>query len=243
MPSRAPVRLQDIAYDVLQLPRQRATVGVAQRDHIGAGLGRYPYYLQRVRTVGAVAVEEVLGVEEDPLPVLDQVPDGVGDHPQVLVQGGPQRPLDVRIVALGNECDDRGAGVAQRGDLWVVGRGGGRLAGRAERGEGRVPQVQLGPRPLEELGVLGYGARPATLDESDARGRPGAARWRSCRPRTAPDPPAARRRAGWCRRRGTRRRCSYEAFRWPSESDCGTSWANKKPPARCERSARSGTAG
>ena len=41
-------------------------------------------------------------------------------------------------------------------------------AGRAERGELRVLQVELGPGAPEELGVLGVGARPAALDEADA---------------------------------------------------------------------------
>ena len=40
-------------------------------------------------------------------------------------------------------------------------------AGRAEGRELGVPQVQLGRRPAEELGVLGVRARPAALDVAD----------------------------------------------------------------------------
>jgi hypothetical protein len=49
-----------------------------------------------------VTIKKVLGIEEDPLPVLAEVPHRVGDHTQVFVQCGPQRPLDMPIVAFGN---------------------------------------------------------------------------------------------------------------------------------------------
>src|SRR5207342_339508 len=39
--------------------------------------------------------------------------------------------------------------------------------GGAERGEARVPQVELLAGTREELGVLGVRARPATLDVAD----------------------------------------------------------------------------
>ena len=54
-------------HDVADPARQHAAVGVAQRDHLGAGLVRGAQHLQRVVAVVAVAVEEVLGVEEHPL--------------------------------------------------------------------------------------------------------------------------------------------------------------------------------
>ena len=122
----------------------------------------------RVGRVGPVAVEEVLGVEEDPLALLPQVAHRVGDHRQVLVERGPQGQLDVAVVALGDQRHDRGARLAERGDLRVVGGVDARLAGRAERGERGVAQVELGLRAAEELGVLRNRARPAALDEPDA---------------------------------------------------------------------------
>ena len=58
--------------------------------------------------------------------------------------------------------------VQQRPHLRVVGRLRAGLAGRAERDQLRVLQVQLLARPAEELGVLGHRAGPAALDEAHA---------------------------------------------------------------------------
>ena len=70
-------------------------------------------------------------------------------------------------MTLGDKGHDRRARFAQRGDLGVVGRLDAGTAGRAERGELRVLEVQFGGRAAEELGVLGDRARPAALDEPD----------------------------------------------------------------------------
>ena len=53
-------------HDVGDLVGQHAAVGVAEHDDVGAGLGGGPQDLEGVGRVAAVAVEEVLGVEEDP---------------------------------------------------------------------------------------------------------------------------------------------------------------------------------
>ena len=86
---------------------QHAAVGVAQRDHLGAGLVRRAQHLERVVAVGAVAVEEVLGVEEHLLPLPAQVADGVADHREVLLERGAQRQLDVPVVRLRDQGDHR----------------------------------------------------------------------------------------------------------------------------------------
>ena len=70
----------------------------------------------------AVAVEEVLGVEEDPPALGRQEGDGVGDHRAVLGDVGAQRPLDVPAVGLRDQRDDRAPRVQQRPDLRVVAR-------------------------------------------------------------------------------------------------------------------------
>jgi hypothetical protein len=95
--------------DVAELGRHHAAVGVAQRDHARARLGRGPDAFDGVGRVGPVAVEEVLGVDEDPLALCCQVSHRVGDHRQVLVERGAQGELDVPVVALGHEGDDGGA--------------------------------------------------------------------------------------------------------------------------------------
>jgi hypothetical protein len=60
--------------------RQAAAVGVAEGDVLGPGLGRRPHTLERVCGVVAVAVEEVLGVEDRPLAPGAEEGDRVGDH-------------------------------------------------------------------------------------------------------------------------------------------------------------------
>ena len=107
------------------------------------GLVRRAQHLERVVAVGAVAVEEVLGVEEDPLPLGAQVRDGVADHREVLLERGAQRELDVPVVRLRDQRDDAGAAVAQRGDQRVVGGRDAGPAGGAEGRELRVLQVEL----------------------------------------------------------------------------------------------------
>jgi hypothetical protein len=110
----------------------------------------------------------VLGVEEDPLPLPAQVGDRVADHGKVLFQGRAQGQPDVPVMTLGDKGHDRRARLAQRGDQRVIGRLDAGPAGRAERGELRVLELQLGGCEPEELGVLRDGAGPAALDEPDA---------------------------------------------------------------------------
>ena len=168
IPTRTPVD-DDVVDDVAHPARQHAAVGVAQRDDLGTGVVRRAQHLERVVTVGAVAVEEVLGVQEHRLPLLAEVGDGVADHREVLLERGPQRQLDVAVVRLGDQGDDRGAAVAERGDQRVVCRAYAGAAGGAERRELGVPQVELVGGAAEELGVLGVRPRPAALDVADAQ--------------------------------------------------------------------------
>ena len=148
--------------------RQHPAVGVAEHGDVRAcGDGRVEHP-QRGVGVEAEAVEEVLGVEEDPPAFVRQEGHRVGDHGAVLGDVGAQGALDVAAVGLRDERDDRSLRVEQGADL-RVGRGGGPgLAGGAERDERGVPQLQLPRRGAgEELGVLGHRPRPATLDVAD----------------------------------------------------------------------------
>lgn len=157
--------LADLGHDAGDVGGQHAAVGVAQHDHVGARLGGGAHHAQRIGGVVPVAVEEVLAVEEHPPAAAAQEGDGVGDHRQVLLAGGAQRPLHVPDVALGHQGDHRRAGVAQRQDLGVLLGAHPRPPGGAEGRQPRVAQVQLGGGALEELGVLGVRPRPAALDE------------------------------------------------------------------------------
>ena len=159
-------RLAHRVHDVGHLVGQPPAVGVAEHRDVRSRLDRDPEHLQRVRRVGRVAVEEVLRVEEDPPPLGAQVRHRVLDHREVLVQRGAQGQLDVAGVALGHQGDHACPGVTQGGHLGVVGGLRTGSAGRAERGELRSPQVELGPSSPEELRVLRVGTRPPALDEA-----------------------------------------------------------------------------
>ena len=162
-------RLHDVVDDVGDPAGQHAAVGVAQRDDVGAGVVRRPQHLERVGPVEPVAVEEVLGVEEDLLPLGAEVADGVAHHREVLLERGAQRLLHVAGVRLGDQRHDAGTAVAQGRGQRVVGRLHAGAPGGAERGELRVPEVQLVDGAAEELGVLGVGTRPAALDVADTQ--------------------------------------------------------------------------
>ena len=158
----------DHVVDHVGHPRgQHAAVGVTQGDHLGARVVRRAQHLQRVVAIVAVAVEEVLGVEEDGLPLCPEVGDRVADHREILFQRGPQGELDVPVVGLRHQRHDRGTAVAQGGDLRIVGRAQPGTAGGPEGRQLGVPQVELGDSATEELGVLRVGARPATFDVAD----------------------------------------------------------------------------
>ena len=159
--------VEDIRHDVGEAVGQHAAVGVAQDDDIGSGSSGSPNDLDGVGRVGAVPVEEVLGVQEDPPPLSGQVRDRVADHHQVLFESRPKRFAHMSHVAFGNEADDRRLGLTQRRHLRVVGRHRVRTPGRAEGGERRMLKVQLGLCPPKELLILRVGARPPPFDEPD----------------------------------------------------------------------------
>ena len=78
------------------LRRQRAAVGIAQDDPLGAGLRGRAQALQRVARVKGQAVEEVLGVEEHALARGHEECDRLGDHLQVLRARDAQDGLHVQ---------------------------------------------------------------------------------------------------------------------------------------------------
>lgn len=156
--------------DGLDLGGEHAAVGVAEDDDLGARLVRGADHGLGVLGVGAVAVEEVLAVHEDPAALLAEVGDGVADHLQVLLQGGAQRQLDVPVVRLGHQRDHRGAGFQERLHLGVLGRAAAGPAGRAERHELGVLEGDLLLCAGEELRVARVGPRPAALDVPHSEG-------------------------------------------------------------------------
>src|SRR5699024_1213636 len=110
----------DLGDDLVHPFRKHAPVGIAQGDDVGSGLHRGGHRAQGVVGVVAVAVEDVLGVQDHAAALVTQVADGVGDHRQVLLPAGAQGAFHVPDVTLGHECDDRGLGVDQGAYLVVV---------------------------------------------------------------------------------------------------------------------------
>ena len=117
MPSRAAVAASTSATTSASSVGQHAAVGVAQRDDVGAGLGGGAHDLERVRRVVAVAVEEVLGVEEDPLALGDAGARRVSRTiARFSSQRRPQRQLDVPVVAFATSVTTGAPDVEQRAD-------------------------------------------------------------------------------------------------------------------------------
>ena len=99
---------------------QAAAVGVAQHDAVGARLLRRLPGGQGVFGFVLVAVEGVLGVVDDDLAVVLEVPDGVADHGEVLVGRGAQDFLDVQQPGLAEDGDDGRLGLEQQPHLVVA---------------------------------------------------------------------------------------------------------------------------
>src|SRR5713101_7293723 len=161
--------LLDLADDLHDLVRQAAAVGVAEDQAAGArGLGGSEG-LERVLAVLLEAVEEVLGVVDNLLEVLEEVGDRVPDHVDVLVERRPEGVRHVEVPRLAEDGDDRGARLDERLDVAVLLRPHSRTARRAEGGDlGGLEDSVL--NALEEAEVLGVRARPAALDIVDAEG-------------------------------------------------------------------------
>ena len=113
---------------------QPAAVRVAEYGDIRAGLRCCAQNLHGVGRIAAVAVEEVLGVEEDAPALGAQMGHGVADHREVLLERRAEGELDVPLVALRHEGHDGRTRVAQRGHLGVIGGLHTGTAGCAERG-------------------------------------------------------------------------------------------------------------
>src|SRR5207253_1621725 len=113
--------------------------------------------------------EEVLGVVDDLLEVLEEVDDGVADHGDVLVEGGSERVGDVKVPRLAEDGDHGRPRLDERLDVAVLLRLHARTTCGAESGDlGGLEDGVLDA--LEEAQVLGIGAGPAALDVVDADG-------------------------------------------------------------------------
>ena len=147
--------------------RQRAAVRVAAGDGLRAGLRGRAQARQRVLAVVAEAVEEVLSVVDHALAGADQEGDRLGDHPQVLGAVNLHDLLQVQAPGLPHERAHRREAVGQDLQCRVVLGAQAAPPGHAEGGDLGVLEALAGEQ-LEQLELLGVGAREAGLDQVDA---------------------------------------------------------------------------
>ena len=110
----------------------------------------------------------MLGVVDDALALRAQKGDRVGDHAQVLLGIGVDHLLEVQLPGLADQRADRREALGRA--ACSAGSSAGRdvaAAGHAEGADRRVLEA-LALEQLEELRLLGVGAREAGLDEVDA---------------------------------------------------------------------------
>ena len=103
---------------------ERAAVGIAEAEDIGAGLLGGFQRAQGVIGVGDVAVEEMLGVVDHFLAVVLEVAHGFGDEFEVFVFGDAEGALDVEVPGLAEDGDDGRAGFDQGAHVAVLVRPG-----------------------------------------------------------------------------------------------------------------------
>ena len=98
----------DLGHGLLDLVGQGAAVGVAQDEPGGPGLVGRPQHPEGELGVAAVAVEEVLGVEEHlEAGVAARNSTESADHGHGLVERRPQRLGDVVVPRLGHDAGHR----------------------------------------------------------------------------------------------------------------------------------------
>ena len=85
----------DFGDDFDEARRDRATVGVAQAEHVSACFVSGLQGAESEIRVGDVAVEEVFGVVDHLFAVFLNVTDGFGNEHEVLVLGDAEGPFDV----------------------------------------------------------------------------------------------------------------------------------------------------
>ena len=160
-------RGQRVARRRRHLRGQRRAVRVAQRHGLGARLGGGTNTAQRVLRLGAVAVEEVLGVVDDALVLRAQERDRLGDHAQVLLAVDLDDLLEMQRPGLADERADRRHGIREQPQR-LVARGGHAAPARHPEGCDLGLAEALAGEQLEQLLLLWVRGREAGLDQLDA---------------------------------------------------------------------------
>ena len=149
--------------------RQTAAVRVTQHHHVRTRLlGGLPGG-DGVFRVELVAVEAMLGVVDDELPVVLEVTHGVADHAEVFVRRAAQDFLHMQHGGLAVDRHHGRLRLDEQAHLIVALNRRGLFPRGAEGGELGV--LELAPLGLrEELDVLRIAARPAALDVVNPEG-------------------------------------------------------------------------
>ena len=149
--------------------RQRTAVRVTQHHKIRPGLLRRKPCCHRIFGVVLVAVERVLCIVDDFLPLLFKKPNRVSDHRQILLRSGAQHLLHMQQPRLAKEGHHRRFGGDEQLDLRIVLGGDFLAARRAESGNLGVPPLALGSL-FEKLNVLRVAPRPAAFHVMHTKG-------------------------------------------------------------------------
>src|SRR5712692_7278441 len=145
-----------------ELGRQGAAVGVAENEPVCPSRFRGHQRGHRVVGVGAEAVEEVLGVEDDLVHPGPEERDRVADHGEILGKRRAEGLGHVEVPRLADDRRHRRAGVEHRAHVGVRVGGAAGAPGHAERRELGVLERDVLHAP-EEAEVLRVRARPSAL--------------------------------------------------------------------------------
>ena len=120
---RSPVRSAEVVIDVrhhaLDVGRERSAVGIAEHEAVGSSNGGCFEDGEAELGVAAVAVEEVLGIEEHFTAFGLEEGNRVGHHGNALFECGLQCAFDVVVPRLANDADGAGASVQEVCERWV----------------------------------------------------------------------------------------------------------------------------
>ena len=128
-------RLLHLPRELLDVPRQRASVRVAQHDKFRARFGRRGRTFHRKLRVRLTTVEVVFAVHQDLLPSGYEVSDGFLNHRDVLLRGDAENLLALLVPRLSHDAHARGGAVGESLKTLVIVCSYPSAAGHAERGE------------------------------------------------------------------------------------------------------------
>ena len=133
---------------------------------IGAGLADGADAVHRVFAIVEVAVEKMLGIEDDFIDVLLQKRNRVAQDVEILFERNPQRLAHVEVPGLADHGRDRSVGLQYQLEVAILRSPHTRAARRAEGRDLRMLEVRLLDLD-EKRRVAIVGAGPSALDVID----------------------------------------------------------------------------